>query len=79
MKLPSYGDKIAMIQWLAEHAALPVPMQQDKDKRHQASLVMKRFVLTKPTEAEFTEAMRGLVLTPEILYTLTIYAKSGKK
>lgn len=79
MKLPPYGDRPGLMQALVDIAALNAAAQQTPPVRRTTSLVMKRFILTKPTERQFVDATRGLVLTPEILYTLTLYKPSGKK
>ena len=77
--LPPYGDKRGLMQWLADHAALPAEAQKSERNRRIASLALKRFILTRPSEQQFCLAMRDIVLTAEMLYTLTIYSPSGKK
>ena len=71
--LPPYGDLPGIIQWLAEFAMLSIPAQKDDYNRARASLVVKRLAHAKPKEREFRLAMSGIVLTPEIFYSLTLH------
>ena len=77
--MPPYNDRAAVVQYLADAATLSPEAQNSVVWRKNISLALKRFILLKPSEKDFITAMEGIKITPEILYTLTLYKPSGKK
>lgn len=72
MTVPHYGDRAGLIQYLSDAATVPPNAQRSPYWRTKISRAVKRLMLLpKLREKEFTQAMRGIALTPEILYSLT--------